>query len=131
MQASRRQNAQVSSPRYTAQNHKVVMSNSQVPKDVERRAEELVKVVCEIKDLESRAEDLKWEIDRDAEGGIEVNGGRIVYRNPTHFEKLDRDRLKRELRTEHNLSEEEIEELFEVATEEGLRQPTVVVYLNS
>jgi hypothetical protein len=107
------------------------MSNSQVPKDVERRAEELVKVVCEIKDLESRAEDLKWEIDRDAEGGIEVNGGRIVYRNPTHFEKLDRDRLKRELRTEHNLSEEEIEELFEVATEEGLRQPTVVVYLNS
>ena len=107
------------------------MSKSQIPRDIKRKAEELVNVVRKIKDLESRAEDLKWEIDRDAEGGIDINGGRVVYRNPTHFEKLDRTRLKRELRTEYNLSEEEIEDLFDAATKEGLRQPTVAVYLDS
>jgi len=104
--------------------------SDQVPDEVKKRAKELIEVVREIQNLEEKAESLKWEIDRDAEGGIEIEGGRIFYRSKTHFENLDQDLLKEQLRKRHGLSDEEIERLFSSATNEGLRQPTVVVYLD-
>lgn len=94
-------------------------------------AQELVNTQRQIKQLESRKEELKYQIVGyvHEHGAITCDGGKVLPLDAFEMPRLDQAQLKYTLQLRFDITEDEANEIVEQSKVSGSRLPTVSVRL--
>ncbi|MFA5171764.1 MAG: hypothetical protein WC426_09360 [Sulfuriferula sp.] len=99
--------------------------------DFQAKAQEMVDIQRQIRQLEERRNTLKYEIIAEVlnRGQITCNGGVVLPVGGFDVNRLDQDALRFELQSRLSLTEGEANEIIQASRVAGSRLPTIMVRL--
>jgi hypothetical protein len=99
-----------------------------ISNEIRDLAQKLLENTIEIKELEENTKVLRYQLVGDARlSPIECDGGIVYFREAQERYSLDRDILRRKLKSDHKLSDLQIDRLLEDSKNMNLILPTVFV----
>lgn len=100
--------------------------------DFQAKAQEMVDIQRQIRQLESRRDTLKYEIIAEVlnNGQIACNGGVVAPVVGFDVSRLDQSALRFELQSRFALTEDEADEVIQASKVAGSRLPTIMVRLD-
>lgn len=99
--------------------------------DFQAKAQEMVDIQRQIRQLEERRNTLKYEIIAEVlnHGQITCNGGVVSPVEGFDVNRLDQDVLRFELQSRFSITEDEANEIIQAGRVAGSRLPTIMVRL--